>query len=310
MSEIGDTVYLTVLIIISVLSLIGCTVLLIDYLQQRKNANLATKLLAILSISDAIYVIAVVTNPTPQNDGAFCVIQALFKQSSSLSTFIVNFFFCLTTFLTIVKNIDMADDNYEKYKRNAKIFSILFPLVIAIIPLTYNGYGKQYYACSLKSQNAFWIGELILFYFPFGFLFGASIVFLLKIQNFLKEIQQNKLDYDDYRINRRTLMTQNSQITAGEQYTQFLFFYTLVHFFCWLPIIVSSILDIILQEELLWFEGTSYILACSQGFFDMLLFMISKRVSSKQQVYERNNSFLTADPIDIYRGSAVYNSSL
>lgn len=61
----GNTLYLILLIIISVLSLIGCSVLLFDYLKQRYYTNLATKLLAILSISDAIYVIAVVINPIP-----------------------------------------------------------------------------------------------------------------------------------------------------------------------------------------------------------------------------------------------------
>ncbi|CAD8058407.1 unnamed protein product [Paramecium primaurelia] len=310
MQEMGNTLYLTLLIIISILSLIGCFVLLIDYFQQKQNANLAAKLLVILSISDAIYVVAVVTNPNPQTDGAFCVIQALFKQSSSLSTFIVNFFFCLTTYLTIVENIDITDDKYHKYKRNAKIFSILFPFLIALIPITYNGYGIQYYACSFKTQNAYWIGELLLFFLPFGLLFGSSLYFLLRIQGFLKEIQKNRLGHDDFIINRRTLMSQNSQITVGEQYTKFLFYYTLVHLFCWLPIIVSSILDIILERDFFWFGGISYILACSQGFLDFVLFMISKRVSSQSQVYERNNSFLTADPIDIYRGSVVYNSSL
>ncbi|CAD8158467.1 unnamed protein product [Paramecium octaurelia] len=310
MQEMGSTLYLTLLIIISILSLIGCSVLLVDYFQQKQDANLAGKLLAILSISDAIYVIAVVMNPTPQTDGVFCVIQALFKQSSSVSTFIVNFFFCLTTFLTIVENIDITDDRYHIYKRNAKIFSILCPFLIALVPITYSGYGKQYYACGFKTQNAYWIGELLLFYVPFGFLFGASIYFLVKIQKFLQEIQQNKLGHDDFIINRRTLISQNSQITVGEQYTKFLFYYTLIHFFCWIPIIMSSIFDIIFEGDFLWLGGISQIVACLQGFLDCLLFLISKRVSSQSQVYERNNSFLTADPVDIYRGSVVYNSSL
>ncbi|CAD8067760.1 unnamed protein product [Paramecium primaurelia] len=310
MQEIGSTLYLTLLIIISVLSLIGCSVLLFDYFKQRFNANLAAKLLAILSISDAIYVIAVIVNPIAQNDGAFCAIQALFKQSSSVSTFIVNFFFCLTTYLTIVKNIDITEDKYYKYKRNSKIFSILFPFLIALVPITYNGYGIQYNICSFKTENAYWVGEFFLFYVPFGFLFGASLFFLLKIQNFLKEIQSNKLGLDDFRINRRTLITQNSQITVGEQYTRFLLYYTLVHLFCWLPIIISSLFNIIWKRNFLWFGRISYLCACSQGFLDFVLFMISKRVSSQSYVYERNNSILTADPIDIYRGSVVYNSTL
>ncbi|CAK77225.1 unnamed protein product (macronuclear) [Paramecium tetraurelia] len=310
MQEKGSAFYLTLLIIISVLSLIGCSVLLFDYLKQRKSANLAAKLLAILSISDAIYVIAVVINPTPQIDGALCVIQALLKQSSSVSTFIVNFFFCLTTSLTIVENIDITDDKYYKYIRNAKFFSVLFPFLIALIPLTYNGYGIQYYACSFKTQNNYWLGEFLLFYVPFGLFFGSSIYFLIKIKRFLSEIQSNKLGHEDYRLFRRTLILQNSQIVVGEQYTRFLFYYTLVHLFCWLPIILSSICEIIWKRDFVWFGGISYLCACSQGFLDFVLFMISKRVSSRSYVQERNSSYMSVEPVDIYRGSVVYNSSL
>ena len=68
MQEMGYALYLTLLIIISILSLIGCSVFFIDYYQQRQNANLATKLLTILAASDAIYVIAVVINPIPCNE--------------------------------------------------------------------------------------------------------------------------------------------------------------------------------------------------------------------------------------------------
>ncbi|CAD8070102.1 unnamed protein product [Paramecium sonneborni] len=313
MEESGNTLYLTLLIIISVLSLFGCTVLLINYLKQRHRTQLATKLFAILSISDAIYVIAVVANPMPQTDGTFCVIQALFKQLSSLATFIVNFFFCFTTFLTIVNDIRLIDTNYKIYKRNVNIFSILFPFIIALIPLTYNGYGKQYYACSLKTQNTFWIGALLLQYLPFGFLFGASLFFLLKIQRFLREIQQNKADDNKIdKFNDITFLSKNSQINEGEQYIRVLSYYTLVHFFCWLPIIISSIVDITLQRDLIWFEGISYIIACSQGFFDLILFRISKQVSLKIQYFESNNSILSGDHNDIYRGSgsALYISRL
>lgn len=71
---------------------------------------------------------------------------------------------------------------------SVKALSIPFPFILALIPLTYQGYGLDTYACSFRDDDLNWISGVFFFYIPFITLLFASVYFVWRIFRFIRDV--------------------------------------------------------------------------------------------------------------------------
>ncbi|OMJ91178.1 hypothetical protein SteCoe_6348 [Stentor coeruleus] len=176
--------------ICATLSILGCLLIVILGFTCKKLRTFSYRLIIYLALADLLSSICFII---PDNDNTLCKVQAIIMNFSQLASILITGCISLSLYVMVAK------ENFSIAMAEKKILGgiIIIPLILTIMPLTTNSYGKSQGWCWIDNDSEYkYMWMLVEFYAPLMFILAFNIFAYIKVYKKFRDTEYSLLETD------------------------------------------------------------------------------------------------------------------